>query len=223
MYMLSPNPACSRTGACAGRRQTNRGTSLCSGKGWRRMNHQRHDHVVPTISALVGLSIVIAIFASSVAFTLASRMRSALDAGERRRWLLAGAVAMGFGIWSMHFTGMLAYDITMPVKYDVPDGRNLTRGGDRRGGSGAERHLPAGHLLAAPHPRRHVLWARVSARCTTSACSPCGWKPTPTTTCATSSSPWSSRSPSRLSPSGSRRRAWTTRSLPPVTWSRVRS
>lgn len=69
---------------------------------------------------LVGLSIVIAIFASSVAFTLASRMRTALDAGERRRWLLAGAMAMGFGIWSMHFTGMLAYDLTMPVQYDVP-------------------------------------------------------------------------------------------------------
>ena len=27
---------------------------------------------------------------------------------------------MGTGIWSMHFTGMLAYDLSMPVKYDVP-------------------------------------------------------------------------------------------------------
>ena len=69
---------------------------------------------------LVGLSIIIAVFASSVAFTLASRMRSALDTSERRRWLLAGAGTMGIGIWSMHFTGMLAYDLSMPVKYDVP-------------------------------------------------------------------------------------------------------
>jgi methyl-accepting chemotaxis protein PixJ len=84
------------------------------------MLHQQSDTIIGSYNfLLVGLSIVIAIFASSVAFTLAGRMRSA-EAGERKRWLLAGAAAMGIGIWSMHFTGMLAYDLAMPVKYDLP-------------------------------------------------------------------------------------------------------
>ena len=34
---------------------------------------------------------------------------------------MAGALAMGAGaIWSMHFIGMLAFDMGMPVAYDVP-------------------------------------------------------------------------------------------------------
>lgn len=34
-------------------------------------------------------------------------------------WLGAGALSMGSGIWSMHFIGILAYDLGMPVSYDV--------------------------------------------------------------------------------------------------------
>lgn len=84
------------------------------------MLHQQSDTIVGSYNfILVALSIVIAIFASSVAFTLAGRMRTA-EEGERKHWLLAGAAAMGIGIWSMHFTGMLAYDLSMPVKYDLP-------------------------------------------------------------------------------------------------------
>jgi methyl-accepting chemotaxis protein PixJ len=82
-----------------------------------------HPHDMPIVGSynfgLVALSIIIAIIASSVALTLASRIRYA-PADQRFRWLLAGAVAMGTGIWAMHFTGMLAYDLDMPVKYDVP-------------------------------------------------------------------------------------------------------
>ncbi len=68
---------------------------------------------------LVALSIIIAVISSSVALTLASRLRSATRQ-ERFRWTLGGACAMGFGIWAMHFTGMLAYDLGMPVRYDLP-------------------------------------------------------------------------------------------------------
>src|SRR5688572_19170025 len=36
-----------------------------------------------------------------------------------RSWLLGGAVAMGTGIWSMHFIGMLAFSVGMPLRYSV--------------------------------------------------------------------------------------------------------
>ena len=34
-------------------------------------------------------------------------------------WLLGGAFAMGMGIWSMHFIGMLAFSLPVPMAYDV--------------------------------------------------------------------------------------------------------
>src|SRR5438128_5405664 len=38
----------------------------------------------------------------------------------RRAWLIGGATAMGFGIWSMHFTGMLAFRLPVLVSYSWP-------------------------------------------------------------------------------------------------------
>src|SRR5271155_4490093 len=35
-------------------------------------------------------------------------------------WLAGGASAMGMGIWSMHYIGMLAYTLPVPVLYDWP-------------------------------------------------------------------------------------------------------
>jgi NO-binding membrane sensor protein with MHYT domain len=37
----------------------------------------------------------------------------------RVNWLLGGAIAMGTGIWSMHFIAMLAFNLPRPVTYDV--------------------------------------------------------------------------------------------------------
>ncbi|HCP56545.1 MAG TPA: hypothetical protein DIU04_17645, partial [Pseudomonas sp.] len=34
-------------------------------------------------------------------------------------WLAGGSFAMGFGIWSMHFIGMLAFNLPIPLGYDV--------------------------------------------------------------------------------------------------------
>ena len=68
---------------------------------------------------VVGLSVVIAVFASYTALDLASRVTAA----ERRAailWVLGGAFSMGIGIWSMHFVGMLAYQLPIPLAYDVP-------------------------------------------------------------------------------------------------------
>jgi NO-binding membrane sensor protein with MHYT domain len=57
---------------------------------------------------LVALSVVIATAASYTALDLAGRGRAA--AGRARQaWLGAAAIAMGGGIWSMHFVAMLAF------------------------------------------------------------------------------------------------------------------
>jgi PAS domain S-box-containing protein len=68
---------------------------------------------------LVTLSILIAILASYTALDLA-RQISASDGASRRLWLAGGALVMGIGIWSMHFVGMLAFRLPIPVAYDGP-------------------------------------------------------------------------------------------------------
>ncbi|HVS59895.1 MAG TPA: MHYT domain-containing protein [Gemmatimonadaceae bacterium] len=67
--------------------------------------------------ALVVLSVVIATIGAYVAVEIAQRVRAA----ERRRrilWICGGALAMGLGIWSMHFVGMLALHLPVLVWYD---------------------------------------------------------------------------------------------------------
>jgi len=68
---------------------------------------------------LVALSVVIAICASYVALDLAGRVNAARD-NARIAWLIGGAVAMGTGIWSMHYIGMLAYRLPVQVYYHIP-------------------------------------------------------------------------------------------------------
>lgn len=68
---------------------------------------------------LVALSVVIAIFASYAALDLAGRVTAARD-NARMVWLVGGAVAMGTGVWSMHYTGMLAYHLPITVYYHIP-------------------------------------------------------------------------------------------------------
>src|SRR2546426_1894255 len=58
-------------------------------------------------------------FASYAALDLAARVTAA--AGSTRAvWLLGGAGAMGTGIWSMHYIGMLAFVLPIPVAYHWP-------------------------------------------------------------------------------------------------------
>jgi diguanylate cyclase (GGDEF)-like protein/PAS domain S-box-containing protein len=67
---------------------------------------------------LVSLSIAVAVLASFTALNLAGRLLVA-DEATRFWWLLAASLALGGGIWSMHFVGMLAFIMPMPVTYDV--------------------------------------------------------------------------------------------------------
>ena len=70
-------------------------------------------------AALVGLSVLIAIAASYTALDLAGRMRVS-EGSAHWAWLAAAAVAMGGGIWSMHFVAMLAFSLPgMEVGYDL--------------------------------------------------------------------------------------------------------
>ncbi|UXA69193.1 bifunctional diguanylate cyclase/phosphodiesterase [Xanthomonas prunicola] len=67
---------------------------------------------------MVMLSLVVAVLASYTALQLAARM-TASRGGFAAAWLAGGAIAMGIGIWSMHFIGMLAFRLPIPVGYDL--------------------------------------------------------------------------------------------------------
>lgn len=67
---------------------------------------------------LVALSVVVAAIASYTALDLASRVSSQRSSGPARLWLAGGALSMGTGIWSMHFIGMLAFSLPIPLAYD---------------------------------------------------------------------------------------------------------
>src|SRR6266403_2959527 len=68
---------------------------------------------------LVTLSVLIAMLASYTALDLAGRTTAARGRA-RLAWLAGGAAAMGVGIWSMHYIGMLAFSLPVPVLYDWP-------------------------------------------------------------------------------------------------------
>jgi PAS domain S-box-containing protein len=68
---------------------------------------------------LVALSILISMLAAWAALDLAGRV-AADRGGARVAWLIGGATASGIGSWSMHYTGMLAFRLPVPVEYDWP-------------------------------------------------------------------------------------------------------
>jgi NO-binding membrane sensor protein with MHYT domain len=66
---------------------------------------------------LVALSVAVAIAVAYTALRLAGRV--AEERSGARLWLVGGAASMGIGIWSMHFIGMLAYSVPIPLRYNV--------------------------------------------------------------------------------------------------------
>jgi signal transduction histidine kinase/CheY-like chemotaxis protein len=67
----------------------------------------------------VVLSFIIATIASYVALDFAQQLRREESPLLQRYWHLGGAVLIGAGVWCMHFTGMLAYNMGMEHKYNV--------------------------------------------------------------------------------------------------------
>src|SRR3984893_1647286 len=68
-------------------------------------------------AGLVALSVIVATLAAFVALSISSRIVAANSRGARWAWASAGAMAMGGGIWSMHFIGMLAFSLPCGVTY----------------------------------------------------------------------------------------------------------
>jgi len=68
---------------------------------------------------LVLFSLLVAILASYTALDMAGRVTTTRGTVAARWWLAGGAMAMGLGIWSMHFVGMLAFDLPIPLGYDL--------------------------------------------------------------------------------------------------------
>ena len=66
---------------------------------------------------LVLASLLVAVLAAYTALDLAARISSARSVQARAWWLGGGALCMGVGIWSMHFVGMLAASLPVPVAY----------------------------------------------------------------------------------------------------------
>lgn len=67
---------------------------------------------------LVLVSVLVAIFASYTALSVAGRVKQAHGVASVV-WTAGGALAMGSGIWAMHFIGMLAFSLPIPLGYDV--------------------------------------------------------------------------------------------------------
>lgn len=74
--------------------------------------HGQHD------TALMLLSVVIAILTASFALQVASLARIAANTLTRNIALWSGSLTLGGGIWAMHFIGMLAFQLDIPVSYD---------------------------------------------------------------------------------------------------------
>ncbi|MBB5391905.1 diguanylate cyclase (GGDEF)-like protein [Herbaspirillum sp. SJZ102] len=70
---------------------------------------------------MVAVSLFVAILASYTALDMAERINTTNNqhAMAARMWLAGGAVAMGIGIWSMHFIGMLAFRLPILLGYDL--------------------------------------------------------------------------------------------------------
>ncbi|HEK1684361.1 TPA: EAL domain-containing protein [Pseudomonas putida] len=69
-------------------------------------------------SSLVLISLCVAILASYTALDLAGRIATAKGRAVYL-WMGGGALAMGIGIWSMHFIGMLAFELPIELGYDL--------------------------------------------------------------------------------------------------------
>ena len=93
------------------------------------MDHFLHFFVKPptTVPEVVGthhlgmvlLSLLVPMFMSTMALYMAQTAHTATSSNDRRLAIILGAVALGMGVWAMHFIGMMAFVLPVPVSYDV--------------------------------------------------------------------------------------------------------
>lgn len=68
---------------------------------------------------LVALSVGIATFAAYTAFDTTECATQVRSLKRQILWVTLGGFTLGGGIWSMHFIGMLALHLEIPVRYDM--------------------------------------------------------------------------------------------------------
>ncbi|BAN34278.1 diguanylate cyclase/phosphodiesterase with PAS/PAC sensor(s) [Sulfuricella denitrificans skB26] len=68
--------------------------------------------------SLVFLSILVAMIGSFTALTHAQRMRES-SGRAATLWMVSGSITLGLAVWSMHFIGMLAFHLPIPIAYDL--------------------------------------------------------------------------------------------------------
>jgi diguanylate cyclase (GGDEF)-like protein len=68
---------------------------------------------------IVAISVAVAMLVSYTALNLANRVATNRRNAAGLWWLTGGALAMGIGIWSMHFIGMLAFRLPIALGYDI--------------------------------------------------------------------------------------------------------
>ncbi|MBL1143029.1 MAG: EAL domain-containing protein [Proteobacteria bacterium] len=71
-----------------------------------------HDHWLCLVAVLL------AVLAAWVLLPVTDRFHT-VKGRAKYLWLLAGSVAMGTGIWAMHFTAMLAFTLPVPINYKI--------------------------------------------------------------------------------------------------------
>ncbi|MET0291114.1 MAG: EAL domain-containing protein [Steroidobacteraceae bacterium] len=69
-------------------------------------------------SWIVALSVLVAMSVSYAALNLSAQVARSSGIAARL-WLGGGAMTMGIGIWSMHFIGMMALRMPVPLAYDI--------------------------------------------------------------------------------------------------------
>jgi PAS domain S-box-containing protein len=67
---------------------------------------------------LVALSVAVAMFSSTMGLQAAAQAGSMPTRAMRQFTLFAGALALGCGVWAMHFIGMLSFRLCTTVHYD---------------------------------------------------------------------------------------------------------
>lgn len=68
---------------------------------------------------LVALSVIVTCLAAYSALRIVGRIHAATTRTGKTLWLAMGAITMGIGVWAMHFVGMLAFVLPVPVSYDL--------------------------------------------------------------------------------------------------------
>ncbi|KAB0641064.1 putative bifunctional diguanylate cyclase/phosphodiesterase [Burkholderia latens] len=67
---------------------------------------------------LVALSLAVATLAAYTALDLSGRIALLSHGRRRHAWIAGGGMAMGIGIWSMHFIGVMSFSLPIPLGYD---------------------------------------------------------------------------------------------------------